>query len=290
MNEFELITTFFMHSSANGDDAAVVDTRPGHSLLTSIDTLIEGRHFRATDNAFDIGFKSLAVSISDLAAMGAEPTAFLLSLSLPRIDERWLMQFSQGLYDIANQYHMQHIGGDTTKGPLTISSVVFGQTPTEHILQRRGAQIGDAIYVSGLLGDAACALHDVSHDQTRLKRPQPRVELGMALRKIATSCIDISDGLAQDLGHILKASHVGATLLAENVPQHSSLALALTGGDDYELCFTAPKAQASRLKILSQQLNLPITCIGSITNTQQLEIIDAQNNLITIDREGYQHF
>ena len=229
MNEFELINTYFMHSPANGDDAAIINPRAGYSLVTSIDTLVENHHFHKTTDAYDIGYKSLAVSVSDIAAMGAKPTAFLLSLSLPTIDESWLKAFSRGLYAIANQFTIEHIGGDITRGPLTISSVAFGEVPKGQALRRDGAQVGDDIYVSGFMGDAAAALNDSTLNQTRLNRPLPRVELGIALRKIAHCCIDISDGLAQDLNHILTASGVGAQLTASTIPHHHDLQLALTG-------------------------------------------------------------
>lgn len=290
MNEFELINAYFMHSGANGDDAALIDPAPGHSLVTSVDTLVEDRHFRATACAYDIGYKSLAVSISDIAAMGAKPTAFLLSLSLPVLDELWVKQFSDGLYAIAKQFNVEHIGGDLTRGPLVISSIVFGEVPQGQALQRNGAQVNDDIYVSGHLGDAAAALHNTSLDQTRLNRPLPRVVLGMALRRIANSCIDISDGLAQDLQHILTTSGVGAQLIEPTIPYHSSLDLALTGGDDYELCFTAAIEHRTTIDNLAQQLQLPLTRIGTIMADQQLTILDANHSPLKLNLDGYQHF
>lgn len=290
MNEFELINNYFMHSRANGDDAAIIQPTTGHSLVTSIDTLVADRHFRTTDSAFDIGYKSLAVSISDSAAMGARPTAFLLSLSLPTLDETWVKAFSAGLYSVANQFNIEHIGGDITRGPLVISSVIFGEVVQGQALARSGARLGDDIYVSGCVGDAAAALHDTTRDQTRLKRPLPRVELGIALRTIAHSCIDVSDGLAQDLKHILTASGVGAQLTASSIPHHSSLELALTGGDDYELCFTAAKQRRTEIATIATQLDLPLTRIGEITATTQLAIIDDQQQPLTLALSGYQHF
>lgn len=290
MNEFELINTYFMHSDANGDDAAAITVHPGNQLLTSIDTLIAGRHFLETADPFDIGFKSLAVSISDIAAMGAMPCSFLLSLSLPNLDEKWLSAFSQGLYHIADQFGMQHIGGDMTKGPPAISCVAFGQAPTNKALKRSGAHVDDGIYLSGKIGDAGCALRNKSYDQTRLNRPQPRVELGMALRDIATSCIDVSDGLTQDLQHILTASHVGALLCADTIPHSGMLQQALCAGDDYELCFTAPNKCDTQLQAIAAKLDIPITRIGHITTDRNLLIIDKKNNALDLTLDGYKHF
>jgi thiamine-monophosphate kinase len=290
MNEFELINTYFMHSRANGDDAAILNTPPNHSLVTSIDTLVEGRHFLATAAAFDIAYKTLAVNISDIAAMGARPKAFLLSLTLPEINESWVKDFSAGLYSIANQFELEHIGGDLTKGPLSMSCVIFGEAPIDKALKRSGAQAGDTIYVSGVLGDAAAALHDKGLDQTRLNRPLPRVELGLALRDIATSCIDISDGLVQDLQHILTASNKGAIINTNLIPFNNSLEHALNGGDDYELCFTAPSHFQKKLEELSKELSLPITTIGTVQDQKELIILDKNNNPIDLAQNGYQHF
>ena len=223
MTEFELINHYFNRSTRNGDDAAVIDVPDGYSLVTSIDTSVEGKHFLQDANAADIGYKTLAVSISDIAAMGAEPTACLLSLSLPAVDNHWLEQFSRGFFEAANAYHIELIGGNTTQGPLVISTVLFGIVPKHKALMRAGAQLGDRIYATGCLGDAAAALHDNMRDQSRLHRPTPRVNVGLAIRDLATSCIDISDGLAQDLQHILTASHKGAVLYADRIPQQSTL-------------------------------------------------------------------
>lgn len=290
MNEFELINRYFMHSPANGDDAALIPNNTDQKIVTSIDTLVIDRHFRADANPSDIGYKSLAVSLSDIAAMGAQPTSFLLSLSLPTLDPDWIRAFSDGLYQCASEFNVEHLGGDITRGPLTISTVAFGSIHPQQLLRRSGAQVGDDIYVSGFIGDAAAALHDPQHPQQRLNRPQPRVALGMALGNLASSCIDISDGLAQDLQHILNASQVGATITIDTIPHNSTLEVALTGGDDYELCFTAAAHHKSKIQQLSSQLDLALTCIGTITAEKGLRLINHHGKNISIPTAGYQHF
>lgn len=290
MNEFELIHTYFMHSSANGDDAAILDIPENHSLVTSIDTLVAGRHFRESAEPYDIGYKTLAVNLSDLAAMGAKPNAFLLSLTLPELNEAWIKGFCEGLYALAHQFQVEHVGGDITKGPLTISVVAFGEVPQHSALTRSGACVGDDIYVSGVLGDAAIALHNSAYDQTRLNRPLPRIALGLALRDLATSCIDISDGLAQDLQHILTASAKGADIHSENIPHSGNLEHALSGGDDYELCFTVPPNTREIIAKLSQQLSLPLTRIGTVQSDPRLRILTKDNHMLDYKQNGYQHF
>ncbi len=287
MTEFEIIQRFFARSARNGDDAALLTTREGYTLVTSIDTLVAGCHFPLNTSPADIGYKSLAVSLSDMAAMGAEPTAALLSLTLPSADATWLTGFSEGLFELADQYAVELIGGDTTRGPLAISTVLFGLVPTGKALLRSGANVNDDIYVSGVLGSAAAALRYPVLNQTPLNRPSPRIKLGIALRDTATSCLDISDGLLQDLGHILKASHVGAHVTIEDVPIDPTLKtyiipdhLHLSGGDDYELCFTAPEQVRTRLATLSQSLALPLTRIGKIV----------AGNDLNVTLLGYQHF
>ncbi len=290
MHEFDIINTYFMCSPANGDDAALIEVTPQHSLVSSVDTSVAGRHFATNANPFDVGYKSLAVSISDIAAMGAKPTAFLLSLSLPTADKAWLSAFSEGLYTVANSFHLEHIGGDLTKGPLVISSVVFGEVPLGRALKRHGACCDDDVYVSGILGEAGRALHDLNYDATRLNRPEPRVALGIALRDIAHSCIDVSDGFTQDLQHILDASGVGATLFAQHIPHCGSLDRALTAGDDYELCFTAPLSARLRIQTLSKQLGLALTRVGVITRERGLVVMDQHGQPLAIKLEGFQHF
>lgn len=290
MNEFELIHTYFQKSVRNGDDAAIIKVPEHYSLVTSIDTSVEGRHFTKHTHPSDIGYKSLAVSISDIAAMGALPTACLLSLSLPTADKEWLDAFSQGFFSAAENYSIELIGGDTTQGPVVISTVLFGLIPKQQALMRSGAQLNDRIYVTGCLGEAAAALHDKTRNQTRLNRPLPRVNIGLAIREFANSCIDISDGLAQDLQHILTASNKGATLYADAIPHQSTLQYALTGGDDYELCFTAPPIFDKQITRISNELNLPITCIGAIDNSLTLTLLDKNDQHININLNGYHHF
>lgn len=284
MNEFELISKYFNRSMYNGDDAAILTPPPNQQIVTSIDTSVIHRHFRDTTKPHTIGYKSLAVSISDLAAMGAQPISCLLSLALPEANEQWLDEFSKGFFECADTYHVELIGGDTTKGPLTISTVVFGTIPVGRALLRSGAQLGDDIYVTGTLGNAAAALHNQHLDQTPLEYPQPRTIIS-DIREYITSCIDISDGLTQDLSHILKASDVGAVIDSSKIPFTTSLAYALNGGDDYELCFTANPQHAKHIK-----LDIPITKIGTITNTNKLELIDKDNQRRIITPKGYQHF
>ncbi len=284
MNEFDLIQTYFMRSKNNGDDAALLTPPTGYQIVTSIDTSVVGRHFKDIAKPHAIGYKALAVSISDLAAMGAQPMSCLLSLALPEANEQWLAEFSKGFFDCADKYKIELIGGDTTKGPLTISTVVFGTVPMGLALLRSSAQVGDDIYVTGLLGIAAAALHDHSLDQTPLEYPQPRTTI-FNIRDYITSCIDISDGLAQDLSHILKASDVGAVIDANKIPYTTSLEDALYGGDDYELCFTANPKNAEKIK-----LDIPITKIGTITKLKTLALIDTKGTQHIIEPKGYQHF
>lgn len=290
MTEFELIKNYFQRSVRNGDDAAIIDMPEGYSLVTSIDTSVEGCHFVKDADPADIGYKSLAVSISDIAAMGATPTACLLSLSLPTIKKEWLDAFSHGFFEAAQNHDIELIGGDTTQGPLVISTVLFGIVPKHRALTRFGAQTADNIYVTGFLGDAAAALHHKTLNQARLNRPTPRVNIGLAIRDFATSCIDISDGLAQDLRHILKASNKGAIIYVDTIPYHSTLHYALTGGDDYELCFTAPSRFDNEIADISAQVNLPITCIGKIDDSLILKLLDKDHQTMDINLSGYQHF
>lgn len=296
MKEFELIERYWgrpilhaeRHPLANGDDAALTTIPHNHALVTSLDTLVVGRHFLTDTNPEDIGYKSLAVSLSDMAAMGANPLSLLLGLTLPAVDSDWLASFRAGLDTLLDLYNMDFIGGDTTQGPLSITTVVNGLVPTGQALTRSGAKIGDDIYVSGQLGNAAKATELLLANApcpaaylTALNRPTPRIDLGIALRGIATSAIDISDGLASDLPHILKASNCGANINETAIPTTQDLTLALTGGDDYELCFTANPNQRAYIQTLSKQLNLPLTKIGSVRS---------QGQPFDVHLRGYQHF
>jgi len=318
-SEFDIINTYFSHIGESsdwlitgvGDDAAVLEIDPEQQQLIAVDTLNAGMHFPIETPAAEIGYKALAVNISDIAAMGGQPLWFTLSLSLPDIDHDWLRGFSSGLSELANKNHLKLVGGDTTKGPLSITIQIAGVVPKGKALRRSGAKVGDGVYVSGTLGDAAAGLivlqqssKDYAPQQQvlidRLQRPSPRVELGLALRNLATSCIDVSDGLAADLGHILNASKVGAELTLEDIPlspsiQQSGLEsgslyeLALHGGDDYELCFTAPESKRPDVEALSQQTDCRISCIGKIIQENGLfTIVQGQRKAIT--KTGYDHF
>lgn len=329
--EFELIEQFFTaHTKQRrdvllgiGDDCALLQAPTGQLLAVSTDTLIAGVHFPINTAPYDIGYKALAVNLSDLAAMGAEPAWITLALTMPQVDIAWLTAFRQGFFELIDRYGLQLIGGDTTRGPLSISVQVHGFVPENKALRRSGAQVGDRIYVSGTLGDAGLALQLLMKDaavgatggrpsrktQTvaasdgisrRLHHPEPRINLGLALRGIATSAIDISDGLAADLGHILKASKVGASVLVEDLPLSSELKerltqeqawqLALSGGDDYELCFTVPAERESKLITALKSLDCAYTCIGRIEVEPGLRLQHRNGTAFPLSVDGYRHF
>jgi len=309
MHEFDLIARIRARAALRGDvvlgigdDCALLAPPPGMQLAVTMDTLNAGVHFPPETAPADIGWKALAVSLSDLAAMGADPAWCTLSLSLPEASEDFIDGFSDGFLSLAQQHDVALIGGDTTRGPLSISVTAHGLIEPDSALRRAGAQVGDAIWVSGTLGDAAGALRQWQAGapmapalQARLDRPTPRVALGRALRGIASSAIDISDGLLADLAHVCRASGVGARLDARALPSSAALrqafdaatclALQASGGDDYELCFTAPAAQRDVLHALSQALNLPLTHIGDIVTGAGVccEGVD-------VAAAGYQHF
>jgi len=304
MAEFSIIDRYFKTAASAqvdlgiGDDSAIVSPPVGEQLVICTDTLVAGRHFPLSTAAHAIGWKSVAVNLSDLAAMGATPHSILLALSLPQVDDAWLEGFSQGLFDCCAPYNVQLIGGDTTQSPhLTISVTALGWIPTAQGITRSGAQVGDYVVVSGQIGDAAFALQHLGHPlQQRLDYPTPRCELGQSLRGLASSMIDISDGLAQDLGHILKASGVGATLYLDQLPLDPALQVlapeqrwqyALAGGDDYELCFTLSKDNYQRLCQLNP--TTPFTIIGSIQAEFGLRL-EYQGQPQSLPLSGYQHF
>lgn len=304
MAEFSLIDRYFKTAASAqvdlgiGDDSAIVSPPVGEQLVICTDTLVAGRHFPLSTSAHAIGWKSVAVNLSDLAAMGATPHSILLALSLPQVDDAWLEGFSQGLFDCCAPYNVQLIGGDTTQSPhLTISVTALGWIPTAQGITRSGAQVGDYVVVSGQIGDAAFALQHLGHPlQQRLDYPTPRCELGQSLRGLASSMIDISDGLAQDLGHILKASGIGATLYLDQLPLDPALQVlapeqrwqyALAGGDDYELCFTLSKDNYQRLCQLNP--TTPFTIIGSIQAEFGLRL-EYQGQPQSLPLSGYQHF
>ena len=318
MSEFDLIARYFTRpaltpavSLAVGDDCALLQPRAGYELAISTDMLVEGRHFFQHADANALGHKSLAVNLSDLAAMGAQPLAFTLSLALPSIDENWLSAFSDGLFALAEQHNIALIGGDTTKGPLTISITIFGEIPTGKALRRNQAQVGDDIWVSGTLGDARLALsalqaklaldaNALNQAAQHLHRPTPRNALGLALRDIAHAAIDVSDGLLGDLQHVLKQSNVGATLQADDLPLGEIVKstqthnvcheFAMNGGDDYELCFTAPAAKREAVQHAAAMSNTVVTRIGQITAARELKIVNAAGKALAISSNSYDHF
>ncbi len=318
MGEFELIERFFKRAARQadvgiGDDCAIWTPSPGHQLALSADMLVEGRHFLSTVMPHDLGHKALAVNLSDLAACGATPRAFLLSLSLPRVDEDWLSGFADGLFALADAHNCELIGGDTTQGPLNVSITVMGEVPAHQAILRSGAQAGHDVYVSGHLGDARLALEafrgTVSLPQSvfelarsRMERPEPRTALGVSLRGVASAMADISDGLLGDLGHILKASRVGAEIdLTEiqslmmtrdlwNCPQDLLLRCILSGGDDYELVFTAHPDQQQRVFALSQACGTPVTRIGRITADSHLLLLSDDGGVLPNTFTSFDHF
>lgn len=313
-NEFDIIRRYFisaltrqhLHPVGIGDDGAVIDVPPGFQLVTSVDSLNEGIHFFAAVSPFDLGHKSLAVSVSDIAAMGAEPVSVLLSLSLPTADLDWLQAFSAGFFTLANQYHIDLIGGDISRGPLSVTTIVNGLVPSGKALLRSRAKIGDRVYVTGELGDAGLALdllkrgvsdvHDVLLQ--RLHRPEPRVSLGLALRNIAHSAMDISDGLVADVEKLCMASGVRAVLYGKQLPisealrQHVSLKeawnYALSSGDDYELVFTIPVEREHELTGLFSDVAL--TCIGEIKAGSGVRVLDEKGQIFSLKHSGYEHF
>lgn len=311
MDEFALIRRYFSKLSAAhdgvvlgiGDDAALLAPRPGHQLVVTCDTLIRGRHFPAETAAFDVGWKSLAVNLSDLAAMGAQPRWFLLALSLPEADENWLADFGAGLKALADRHGVALVGGDTTRGELGITITAMGEVPTGAALLRGGARVDDCVCVTGTLGDAAAALallQTGTRDaalMARLDRPEPRIAAGLALRGIAHAAIDLSDGLAGDLQHVLDASGVGAELNVDAMPcsdalrarctPEQRLPYQLAGGDDYELCLCiAP----DRIEAARAALDVPLTVVGHITAQPGLRCVDGGGATIGFDRSAYRHF
>mgnify|MGYP000320098700 FL=1 len=293
--EFDLIERFFktaansLRTNADraitlgiGDDCALIKPRADEEVAITSDMLVEGRHFFAGANPERLGRKALAVNLSDLAAMGARPLGFTLAIALPTADNTWLEAFSKGLFAMAEEYSCPLIGGDTTAGPLTISITAFGALPKGEAIRRSGAKPGDDIWVSGTVGDARLALAALRHEITlsaedlhqierQMHNPTPRIELGMQLRNIASSALDVSDGLLGDLRHILKQSQVDAEIQLDKLPKSDTLQkqdvqiqnqFAACGGDDYEICFTAPASQRNNIQAISKSIGLPLTMIG----------------------------
>ncbi len=318
MTEFELIRTYFASQSISradvhigiGDDAAFVTAPAGSQTVVTTDVLVAGIHFFEDIDPEALGHKSLAVNLSDLAACGAEPAWFLLNLTMPRTDEAWLRRFAEGMFALAQRYDVQLIGGDTSRGPLSIGITAIGAVPYGKGLLRSGAHEGDAIYVTGTLGDAALALAvrqgelSLGTAETvdlarRLERPAPRVAEGIALREVASSAIDISDGLLADLSHILQASGVGARVMLESIPltpaYRTHLAAAgwdhaLAGGDDYEICFTASPDRFASLNALAAERGFVFTRIGEIIEGEELDIRDRSGAPYSPRRRGHDHF
>ena len=327
MGEFDLIARYFTRPTPRavlgvGDDCALLQPKPGTQLAISSDMLVEGRHFFAAADPFALGHKALAVNLSDLAACGATPLAFTLALALPDVNETWLQGFSQGLLALADAHGCELVGGDTTQGPLNICITVFGEVPVvngkSQALLRSGARAGDDVYVSGTLGDARLALDALrgtlvlpadllAQARLRLEQPTPRVALGQALRGVATAALDLSDGLLGDLGHILKASGVGATLDTSIAIQliaacahpacttglislKKQLECVLAGGDDYELAFTAPPAARQAVLAAARLAETPVTRIGRIDAEPGLRLVDAQGQRLSGHYSSFDHF
>jgi thiamine-monophosphate kinase len=315
MDEFQLIRRYFSQGSAAradvklgvGDDAALLIPPPGCELVATVDSLVADVHFPIDLGSRAVGHRALAVSLSDLAAMGAEPAWALLALTLPEVDEDWLQGFSQGFLALATQHGVALVGGNVARGPLNISVTLQGTVPAGEALTRQGAKPGDIIYVTGHPGDAAAGLKLLQAGQpdlrdvcvTRFAFPNPRVAAGIALRGLAGAAIDVSDGLLADLGHLLAASRVGARIEMSSLPMSERLLelhgrqkgceLALQGGDDYELCFTIPAARTAELAARSQRLACPVTRIGSIEESAGLRVMDGDRE-VRIAAYGYRHF
>ncbi|MBS3935500.1 MAG: thiamine-phosphate kinase [Sulfuritalea sp.] len=308
-SEFALIDRYFRRSARHavlgvGDDAAIVKPSPGCELVVSTDMLVEGAHFLPDADPENLGWKTLAVNVSDMAAMGAQPRWALLAAALPAADEDWIGPFATGFFSCAERFNIDVIGGDTTRGPRNFCVTICGETRSGQALLRSGAHLYEEIWISGMPGRAALGLaHLQGHLAltepalsvclTALHRPQPRVELGIALRGIASAAIDVSDGLLADLGHLLEASSLAATLRLDLLPAPGFERDAyLSGGDDYELIFTAPALHHGALAELSATLDLPLTCIG-VTEAGpagQLAVLDAAGRIVEVARRGYDHF
>lgn len=316
LSEFDLIRRFFTRPAPQailgvGDDCALIRLTPDADLVVSTDMLIAGRHFHRDADPAKLGHKALAVNLSDMAAMGATPRWATLALALPEANELWLEPFARGFLQLAKRYRVDLVGGDTTRGPLTICVQIMGEVAPGAALRRDGAKPGDEIWVSGQLGDAALVLahldhsivlepHEVAMYSPRLHEPSPRVGLGRALVGIAHSCIDVSDGLAADLGHILERSQVAGVIELARVPRSrlvdrklpaaAALRAMLAGGDDYELCFTAPAERHGDALQIGKRAGIALTCIGRIEEGAGLTIVDAKGEPVSIGITGWDHF
>ena len=324
MPEFDLIEIIRARTAQSrgdvvlgiGDDAALLKPPAGQQLVACTDTLVAGVHFPQGTAPQDIGWKSLAVNLSDLAAMGATPAWAMLALTLPKADRRFVEAFADGFAQLARAHAVNLVGGDTTQGPLSVTVSAFGFSPESRALLRSGARVGDAVFVTGTLGDAAAALRlmqdsglgtrDPSNEQARselllrLNRPEPRIAAGLALRDVASACIDVSDGVLADLGHICEASGMGAIVEADALPLSSAMlalfeaderrAFALSGGDDYELCFTASVDRADRIAADFARLGFGAARIGRVVAEAGVRVRDANGNAVEPPRRGWQHF
>jgi thiamine-monophosphate kinase len=315
LGEFDLIARYFQRPArrallGSGDDCALLAVAPGMALATSTDMLVEGRHFLSTVRPERLGHKALAVNLSDLAACGANPLAFTLALAMPRVDEAFLDGFSRGLLALADAHGCELVGGDTTAGPLNVCITVFGEVPRDGALLRSGARAGDDVWVSGTLGDARLALEAfrghlvldgaaLEASRAAMEQPQPRVALGLALRGIAHSAIDVSDGLLGDLSHILRLSGVGATLEVDAMPRSAVLAAqplavqrecALSGGDDYELVFTAAADRRDAVAAAARDAGVAVTRIGHIDAQEGVRCVDAQGRAVAQCFSSFDHF
>lgn len=326
MGEFDLIDLIRARTTPSrgdvalgiGDDAALLAPPPGQQLVACTDTLVEGVHFPVGTAPEDLGWKSLAVNLSDLAAMGATPAWALLALTLPQADARFVERFADGFAQLAGQFNLALVGGDTTQGPLSVTVSALGFVPEGRALLRVGAKVGDAVFVTGTLGDASAALRCLDRNDpranallsapantreeliARLHRPQPRIAAGLALRDVASACIDVSDGLLADLAHVCVASGVGAEIDADALPMSSALLalfdtedrrdFALSGGDDYELCFTASVDRADRIAADFARLGYGATRIGRIVEQTGVLVHDAHGNPVDTPRRGWRHF
>ncbi len=318
LSEFSLIEKYFKnHDNPSetkniaalsiGDDAAILNIRENHQLAVTVDTLIEGRHFLQGTNPADIGYKSVAVNVSDLAAMAATPSFFVLSLTLPDTDEVFIKGFSEGLFEASAEYGIRLVGGDTCRGPLSITIQASGWIETNRYISRHGAKPGDRIFVSGELGSAALGLACIQHKKSMdplleqhcidvLNRPKAQIQLTPLIKQFASSCIDLSDGLLGDLKHILKASHVGAKLDKQRLPvndwikQNNDFGYALAGGDDYQLLFTVPENEVDKVYKMANQKKFKLYEIGSIEQ-QGLMLVDGKTNIDLTDvNQGFDHF
>jgi thiamine-monophosphate kinase len=315
-SEFDLIARHFTRPAANavlgvGDDCALVDVTNGMDLAVSTDTMVLGTHFFPDVDPENLGHKALAVNLSDMAAMGAMPYWATLALTLPNVNHEWLSAFAKGFFDLAQEYDVSLIGGDTTRGPLTLTVTILGEVPAGAALRRSGAKPGNDIWVSGNVGDAALAVAhrhgrvvleeaDYREAVMRLYEPTPRVSLGQALRGLATSAIDVSDGLLADLTHICRLSGVGATVELNAVPVSSIGAkhiasdagrtAIVAGGDDYELCFTAHPNSRESIADLTNMLGIPLTRIGQVKRGKGVSLLGPDGKAVKVDGRGYDHF